>query len=428
MTRIPRSFLVLLPSLALALAACTPAAAPSPTAAPAKPAATTAPAAAAKPAATTAPAAKAAEKPATGEAYKIGAIFDITGAGASLGVPERDTVKMLEAEVNAQGGIKGPDGKLHPVQVVLYDNQSQESQSVLVAKKLIEEDKVPVIIGSTQSGTTLAMLDTVQKAQVPLMSAAANVGIVTPVADRKWVFKTPQSDALIHSVLVDHLKAKGLTKVAWMSVNNAFGDGGRAEFMKAAPAAGLQIVADERFAADDKDMSAQLTKIRSSDAQVLLIWAIPPAASVASKNAVDLGIKIPVYQSHGIGNKDFIDLAGPASNGVTFPVGKLLVASSLPDSDPQKKVLNDYSAAYQKAYGKAPSTFGGHAWDAFWLAVKAMEKAGPNASAIRDQFEQIKDFVGITGVFSFSAQDHNGLDKRAVTIVKIADGKWMPAN
>ncbi|MBI4492091.1 MAG: ABC transporter substrate-binding protein [Chloroflexi bacterium] len=427
-----RQVIFLLPALALLLAACAPAAAPSPTAAPAKPAATAAPAKPAeKPAATAAPAkpaptaaAKAEEKPATGEPYKIGAIFDITGGGSSLGVPERDTIKMLEAEVNARGGIKGPDGKLHPVQVVLYDNQSQESQSVLVAKRLIEEDKVPVILGATQSGTTLAMVDTIQKAQVPLISAAASIRIVEPVAEHKWVFKTPQSDVLIHSVLVEYLKAKGLTRVAWMSVNNAFGDSGRDEFQKAAPAAGIQIVANERFGAEDKDMSAQLTKIRGTDANALIIWAIPPAASVATKNAADLGIKIPVFQSHGIGNQDFITLAGPAANGVVFPVGKLLVADSLADSDAQKKVLLDYTAAYQKAYGKGPTTFGGHAWDCFWIAVRAMEKAGPNPSAIRDQLEQIKDFVGITGVFNFSPQDHNGLDRRAVTMVKIVDGKW----
>lgn len=410
-----RRISVLASLIAIVAAACggTPAASPSPSAAAATKAATTAPTAAAT--------------VATGDPYKIGAIFDITGAGSSLGIPERDTVKMLEEQVNAAGGIKGPDGKLHKVQVIIYDNQSQESQTVLVAKRLIEEDKVPVVIGPSQSGTTLAIVDTMQKAQVPLISAAASAAIVEPVADRKWVFKTPQSDALIMTVLLDWLKAKSLTKVAWISVNNAFGDGGRAQFDKLAPAAGITAVANERFGATDTDMTAQLTKIKGSGAQALVVWAIPPAASVVTRNAADLGIKMPVYQSHGIGNEDFIKLAGPAADGVTFPVGKLLIAGGLAETDAQKKVLTDYTAAYQKAYQKLPTTFGGHAWDAFWIAEKALEKAGPNAAAIRDQIEQTKDFVGITGVFNFSAQDHNGLDKRAVTVVTITGGKWTPA-
>ena len=362
-----------------------------------------------------------------GATYKIGAIFDSTGPAASLGVPERDTAKMLEAQVNAKGGIKGPDGKLHLLQVVIYDNQSQESQAVLLAKRLIEEDKVPVIIGPSQSGTTLAIIDTTQKAQVPLISAAASFKIVEPVADRQWVFKTPQSDSLIMTALLDYLKTKSLTKVGWISVNNAFGDSGRAEFERLSPNYGITATSNERFGVTDTDMTGQLTKIRGTDAQALIVWAIPPGASVVTKNAADIGMKIPVFQSHGIGNQDFITLAGPAANGVTFPVGKLLVPSSLSDNDPQKKTLLDYTSDYQKAYGKLPTTFGGHAWDAFWLAVKALEKAGPDPKGIRTELEGTKEFVGITGVFSFSDKDHNGLDKRAVTMVVIADGKWVTA-
>lgn len=384
------------------------------------------------PAATTSPSLEAKASAATttqpvGATYKIGAIFDSTGPAASLGVPERDTVKMLETQVNAKGGITGPDGKLHKIEVVVYDNQSQESQSVLLAKRLIEEDKVPVIIGPSQSGTTLAIIDTTQKAQVPLISAAASFKIVEPVADRQWVFKTPQSDSLVMTSLLGHLKSKSITKVGWISVNNAFGDSGRGEFERLSANYGITATANERFGTTDKDMTGQLTKIRGTDAQALIVWAIPPGASVVTKNAADIGMKIPTFQSHGIGNQDFITLAGPAANGVIFPVGKLLVASSLPDNDPQKKVLLDYTSEYQKAYGKLPTTFGGHAWDAFWLAVKALEKAGPDPKGIRTALEGIKEFVGITGVFNFSDKDHNGLDPRAVTMVTIADGKWVPA-
>lgn len=362
-----------------------------------------------------------------GEDYKIGAIFDITGPASSLGVPERDTVKMLQDQLNAKGGITGPDGKLHKINLIIYDNQSQESQSVLVAKRLIEEDKVPVIIGPSQSGTTLAIVDTTQKAQIPLISAAASISIVSPVADRPWVFKTPQSDTLIMTTLLDYLKSKGVTKVGWISVNNAFGDSGRAQFEKLAPTYGITATTNERFGATDTDMTGQLTKIKSTDAQALIVWAIPPGASVVTKNAADIGLKLPVYQSHGIGNQDFITLAGAAANGVVFPTSKLLVASSLPETDQQKQTLLSYTDQYQKAYGKFPTTFGGNAWDAFSLAVEALKKAGPDPKAIQTALMGITEFVGITGVFNINATDHNGLDKRAVTMVTIVDGKWAPA-
>jgi len=374
--------------------------------------------------ATTAPQATAAATVAVGAVYKVGAIFDATGPASSLGVPERDTVKMLETQVNAAGGIKGPDGLMHKIEVVFYDNQSQESQSVLVAKRLIEEDKVPVIIGPSQSGTTLAIVDTTQAAKIPLISAAASFKIVEPVADRKWVFKTPQSDSLIMENALAYHKKVGHTKLAWLSVNNAFGDSGRSELQRLAPKYGITIVADERFGATDTNMTAQLTKIRSSGADCLQIWATPPAASTVTKNVADLGLKLPVYHSHGIGNQDFIDLAGASANSIIAPMGKLLVAASLPDSDPQKKTLTTYTEQYQKAYGKGPTTFGGHAWDAFNIALLAMQKAGNDPAKIRDEIEKIKNFVGITGVFDFSDKDHNGLDNRAVTMVTIDGGKW----
>jgi branched-chain amino acid transport system substrate-binding protein len=175
------------------------------------------------------------------EPYKVGAIFSITGPGSSLGIPERDTAQMLEAEVNAKGGLQGLDGKRHPVKMIIYDDASDETKAVLAAKKLIDEDQVAAIIGTTLSGTSLAILDTVQKAQVPLISCAAAIKIVEPAAERKWVFKTPQSDHLIVGVLTDYLKAKGLTKVGWLNVDYAFGELGWIEFQKAAPKAGLQV-------------------------------------------------------------------------------------------------------------------------------------------------------------------------------------------
>jgi branched-chain amino acid transport system substrate-binding protein len=360
------------------------------------------------------------------EPYKIGAIFSITGPGSSLGIPERDTALMLEADINAKGGVKGPDGKARPLKIVIYDDASDETKAVLAAKKLIDEDKVTAIVGTTLSGTSLAILDTVQKAQVPTVSCAAAIKIVEPVAERKWVFKTPQSDHLIVGVLADHLKKKGLTRVGWLNVDYAFGQLGWIEFEKAAQKVGLTVVANEKFGQKDVDITPQLTRVKAANPQAVVVWSIPPSASIATKNYGDLGIKAPLFQSHGVGNKRFIELAGPASNGVVFPVGKLLVAEQLADNDPQKRVLLAYARDFEAKYG-ARNTFGGHAWDAVQIAVKGIEKGGTDRAKVRDAIESTKNFVGISGVFDFSAQDHNGLDRRAVTMVQIVEGQWKVA-
>jgi len=361
---------------------------------------------------------------------KLGFIPDITGTGSSLGTPERDTALMLQAEIDAKGGIKG-----RPVKLVIYDGESDETKALLAAKKAMEEDRVAALLCCTQSGPSLAIKNAVQTAKVPMVSMAASVKIVEPVKDSFWVFKTPQSDHLIAEVLADYLVSKRLTKLAWMNVDNAFGDSGRVEFEKVAKKLGISFVANERFGDKDVDMTTQLTKVKGSDAQAVVVWAIPPAASVVTKNARELGLQIPLFQSHGVANKRFIELAGPAANAVRFPAGKLLTAESLPDSDKQKKTLITYAKAFEAKYG-ARNTFGGHGWDAIWLAYRAAEAAAARVSpddlptfraAIRDELEKIKEFVGISGIFNMSPEDHNGLDKRAVTMYEIVNGQWQLA-
>ncbi len=354
------------------------------------------------------------------EVYKIGAIFDITGPASSLGVPERNTAMMLEEQINARGGING-----HPVEIIIEDNESNETKALQAAKKLIEVDKVLAIAGPSTTGTSMAIIDTVQKYQVPLVSAAAGVSIVTPVNERQWVFKTAQNDSVVVAKIIEYLQKNNLKKVAFLSMNNAFGDSGRKEFEAAAPAAGITIVATERFGATDNDMTAQLTNVKAANPDAVIVWAIPPSASIVTKNYRQLEIDAPLIHSHGVGNQAFIDLAGEAANGVTFPVGKLLVAEDLPDSDPQKEVLLEYASAYEKKYNQPRSTFGGHAWDAVSLIVSALEKAGPDRAAVRDELEKTQNFAGISGVFDMSPQDHSGLTKDALVMVEIMDGKWQ---
>lgn len=357
----------------------------------------------------------------TKEAYKIGAVVDISGSAASLGEPERNTLQMLVDELNAEGGIDG-----HPVKLIILDNKSNETEAVLAAKRLIDQDKVLAVIGCSQSSTSLAMVDTVTKSQVPMVSMAASAKIVTTPEGKQqpWVFKTAQSDIVVANKIAKYLVGQGIKDVAFLSMNNAFGDSGLKNFEEAAAANGVNILLKEKFEATDNDMTAQLTKVKASKAKATVVWAIPPSASIVTKNFRSLNINMPLIHTHGIGNQKFIDIAEGAADGVIAPMGKLVVAEQLPESDTQKPVLLSYINDYQEKYGSRPSTFGGHGYDAFELTVKAIEQAGPDRAKIRDALEQITGFPGVSGVFNLSAEDHNGLGEDSMVFVEIKDGKW----
>jgi branched-chain amino acid transport system substrate-binding protein len=356
----------------------------------------------------------------TADTINIGAVLDISGPSSSLGIPERDTLQMLTDQLNEKGGING-----RKIKLVILDNKSDETESVLAVKKLIDTEKVVAIIGSSASGTSLAMIDTVQKEGVPLISLATNSKIVEPVADRKWVFKMAQSDAIVAKNMIKYAQSKGAQKLALLTMNNAYGDGGKNALIKAAAENGMSIVYEDKFEATDKEMSAQLAKIKNSDAQALLVWAIPPSASIVTRNYSELGLKIPMIHSHGIANQNFLDLAGAAANGIELPVGKIVVADQLPDTDPQKQVLLSYTKDFTAKFNTPPSTFGGHAWDAFNMLVNAIKEGGTDRAKIRDSLENTKNFVGISAVFNMSEKDHNGLDESCMVMVGVKDGKWI---
>lgn len=351
------------------------------------------------------------------ESYKVGALFAVTGFNSPLGTPEKETVEMLEEQINAKGGINGKK-----LEVVVYDTESDETKAVTLGKKLIEQDKVLAIIGPSSTGESLALVDTVQKAQVPLISAAASATIVDP--KNNWVFKTPQSDSLVVGELYDYMKGKGLTKVALLTASGGFGTTGKAALEAGASKSGIQIVAAETFGDKDTDMSVQLTKIKGTGAQALIVWGTNPGPALISKTAKQLSLGMPIFNSHGIANQKFIELAGDAAEGVIFPAGKLLVAAELPDSDPQKTLLLSYAKEFESKYGKPADTFGGHGADALNLVVQAIQKVGPDRAKIRNELENTKGFIGIGGEFNMSAQDRNGLGKGALAMVKIVDGKW----
>jgi branched-chain amino acid transport system substrate-binding protein len=267
--------------------------------------------------------------------------------------------------------------------------------------------------------------------EVPLISCAAAAAIVEPVAERKWIFKTPQRDDDCARRIFEHAKAQGYTDIAIITGTTGFGSEGRKQLKKLAPEFGINIVADETYNPGDTEMTSQLTKIKNTSAKALVNWSIVPAQSTVPKNMKQLDMDIQLYQSHGFGNIKYVESAGEAAEGIIFPAGRLLAVDSVPDSNVQKKVLTEYSAEYKEKFGETPSTFGGHAYDGVMIAAKALEAADPDLgdvkaarAALRDAIEKVRGYVGTAGVFNMSAEDHCGLAPEAFAILTVKDGKF----
>lgn len=349
--------------------------------------------------------------------YKIGAVLSITGPNAPLGTPERDTLKMLEEQINQAGGIDG-----HPLQVIIEDDASNVDSAVRATMKLLEQDKVLAFIGSSGTASTLAMIPIIEKAEVPLMALSAGLQVTDPI--KKWVFRTPQTDTLVIHRLLKYLRKVKFEKIAVIYDTNSFGVSGRDQIRKFAPDYGITVVKEEAFKTEDTDMTVQLTKIRGTDAQAVVCWGTNPAPAIIAKNMKQLQISIPLFQSHGIANQKFIELGGEAVNGVIFPAGKLLVARYLPENDPQKPILLQYLKDFQEKYGRAPDTFGGHAWDALQILALVLKETGSDKYQLRDGIEKINSIIGIGGIFNYSANNHDGLTPDCLVMVKIIDGEW----
>jgi branched-chain amino acid transport system substrate-binding protein len=357
------------------------------------------------------------------EPYKVGAVFSVTGRTSFLGEPEKKTAVMIAEAINKVGGING-----HPLELVVYDDESDETKAVLAVKRLLKKDKVPVIIGPSLSGNTLAVVKVMNDAKVPLVSCAASNKIVTPVVDRHWIFKVPQSDTHAVEKIYDYLLKKGINKIAIMSVSTGFGASGREELLRLAPQVGIEILADERYGPKDTDITAQLTRIRGTDAQAIVNWSVGPTQVLAVKNWHDLGMtNMPFYQSHGFGSRKNITLAAGAAEGVFCPLGRVNIPDLVPADHPQKKVIEIYNEAYQAKYSEPLSSFGGHGWDALNLVIDALKAVGPDSAKIRDYIENRTNYVGQHGVFNFSPTDHNGLTKEAFEMVVVKDGDWALA-
>jgi branched-chain amino acid transport system substrate-binding protein len=351
-------------------------------------------------------------------AYKVGAIFAVTGPAAWLGTPERNTAKMIEQEVNKAGGING-----HPLEIIIEDTVGDPTKTVTAAKKLITKDEVLAIVGPSRSGTTMAVIPIVEEAKVPLISCAAAESIVIPV--KPWVFKTPQKDSDAAVKIYETMRERGISKIAIITATSGFGDQGRKQLKKLTPEFEIEIVADETYGPNDTDMTAQLTKIKASEAQAVVNWSIVPGQVIVAKNMRQLGMKIPLFQSHGFGNIKYAQTAGEAGEGIIFPCGRLLAVDTLADDHPQKEVLAKYKKEYEAKYEEDVSTFGGHAWDGLQLVIAALREVGPDREKIRDYIENTKNFVGTGGIFNFSPEDHSGLTKDAFEMLTVKNEKFV---
>jgi len=349
--------------------------------------------------------------------YVIGGVFSITGGNSPLGEPEKNSMNMFVDIINEEGGIDG-----HPLKAVIYDDEGDATKCVNMAKKLIDKDGVLAIVGPSLSGNTFAIMPVVEENQVPLISCAASIKITTPV--NKWVFKTPQTDVLAVERIYEYLKAQGITKIAIITVSNGYGDSGKEQLKEQAPAAGIEIVMEESFGEKDEDMTAQLTKIKGSDAGAIVCWGTNPGPAIIAKNIVQLGITIPLIQSHGVASPKYIEYAGEAANGNVLPTGKILVLDQLPGSDPQAPILLEYKTNYEEVFKVPVSGFGGYAWDAMGIIANALKESGGDKAALRDSIEKTTNFVGVSGIFNMTPEDHNGLTKDAFVMVIIENGTW----
>jgi len=352
----------------------------------------------------------------------VGVTLSATGPAASLGIPERNTFELLPTTIAGQ-----------KVNWIVLDDASDTTKAVTNTRKLIGEDKVDVIVGSTVTPNSLAMIDVVAEADTPMISMAASGRIVDPANPKtKWVFKTPQNDALMSDAIAVSMKANGVKTMGYIGFSDAYGESWLAEIKRSAQTAGIKIVAEEKYNRTDASVTGQILKIVAANPDAVLIGASGTPAATPQKELAARNYKGKIYQTHGVANPDFLRVVGKEGNGTILPCGPMLVYEQLPAGNPIKKSAADYITKYEAKYGTR-STFGGHAWDAYMLLThaipEALKKAKPGTKefrgALRDSLENAKDVVATHGVFNMTPQDHNGLDNRARVMLKVEDGKWV---
>lgn len=358
----------------------------------------------------------------SGDPIVIGAVVSTSGAAAPLGEPERNTLQLMEKKINEAGGVLG-----RPLKIIILDDQSNAKEAVTATQRLINQEKVVAVIGASASATTLAMKPITAQAKIPQIAMAA-ANSITDETPNEWIWRVAPKDNLAveraMKYIAESLKVK---KIAVLYDENAFGSSGMAQIEKVKGDYGLEVVAKESYKTDETDLTAQLTKLRGSNPEALVVWGTNPGPAVAAKNLKQLAWSLPYIGSHGIANYKFIELAGDAAEGVVFPSTKILFPQSITNPD-QKKVIDIFISDYTEEFGEAPNHFASHGWDAISLLVKAIEDAkSTKAEDIQAALNNIKGFAGADGIFTYSATDHDGLAVDDLIMVKIEKGTWVLA-
>jgi branched-chain amino acid transport system substrate-binding protein len=363
-----------------------------------------------------------------GDTYKVGALFDLSGPCSNLGIPEKQTAQMMVNQINAAGGING-----HPVQIIIYDTEGDNDKAALMAEKLINQDKVLAIVGPSRSGTSMHIIDTVTTAKIPLVSLAAARSIVEPVAQRYWIFKTPQTEYEVIPEIYSYLQSANITDVAIISDTGGFGVAGRTLLLDLADDYGIDIVDDQTFADADTSMISQVTHIKGNNPQAVVCWSTDKGSAIVAQDMKTMQMEdVLLFMSHGVANKAFVTAGGDAVEGVIIPAGKVLAADEVPDSDPQKEVLVSYRDDYEALYGVGSiDTFGGHCYDGLSWVILALEEMVDGLTIaeardfIRGEIESMPEFNGTGGVFNISPEDHLGLGTGNLYMYKIVEGEWV---
>lgn len=361
------------------------------------------------------------------DTIKLGAFFDLSGRASFIGTPSKLVAEMLVDKLNAEGGI---DGK--KIELIIADTEGDPAKAANIATKFIHKDKVVAIIGPTLTDTGMNVKKIAHEGKTPIVMTVGGDPVIMggKFGPFDWVFKSPQRSEIAVKRLFSYLKDKGLTKIALLSADDGFGKDGLRWMEKLGPEFGIEILIKESFGARDTDMTAQLTKAKNASPQALVVWTTGPAGAISAKNVAQLGIDLPLFQCHGLPDPKYIELAGPASEGNRMPATKLMVADELPDTDPQKPIIQEFIKLYHdKGYDQQfpINTHSGYAWDAIMLIVGGIKAAGTEPEALRAAIEQTKNYVGISGTYTLTPEDHNGLDVDSMVMVQVRNGKFVLA-
>jgi branched-chain amino acid transport system substrate-binding protein len=360
------------------------------------------------------------------EPIKLGAFFDLTGVSSAIGTPTKLVAEMVTKKINDEGGISG-----RPLQLVIADDEADPTKAAIIAKKFIESDKVSAIIGPTRTDTGMAAKPIIEQMKIPTVMTVGGDAIVV-VPTWKYTFKSPQRTATAVQKVYGYMKKKGIQKVAIITAADGFGRDGKNALEKLAPEFGVKIIAAESFQATDNDMTAQLIKIKAASPEAIVCWTIGKAGAIVAKNVKQLAIQPPLFQCHGLPDPIYVQLAGEASEGNIMPSTKLMVAGQLPDSDPQKKVITEFMRLYKDVFHydrQFPiNTHSGYAWDAIYIVANAMKKVGTDSEKLREAIENTKGYVGVSGTYNITPEDHNGLGTDSMVMVQVSKGQWKLAD